>query len=159
VTGSVVAAEPQSGPRWREVAQLGLATVEEFSETVGAEEKARVDDLRAVNSLARSQLGADPDAATPACRAWRAHRPDIVEPLVWRHPTGRRSLVPGATAACRTVPGTMTLHRDGRGTAPRWPATVPSGEEAAPPGWQPVRASVDAHGIRDGDGRRRRGSK
>jgi alpha-ketoglutarate-dependent taurine dioxygenase len=63
------------------------------------EEKERYGKLRVVHSFEHSQLLAKPDASDEERTAWRQRRPDKVHPLVWRHRTGRSSLVLGATAS------------------------------------------------------------
>jgi alpha-ketoglutarate-dependent taurine dioxygenase len=63
------------------------------------EERERFGALRVVHSFERAQLRANPNATEEERASWRARRPDIVHPLVWRHHSGRRSLVLGATAS------------------------------------------------------------
>jgi alpha-ketoglutarate-dependent taurine dioxygenase len=76
----------------------------EFASTYAAydalseEEQQRCLQLRVVHSFEASQLLVNPDPS-PEERAWWRRRPAKVHPLVWRHRSGRRSLVLGATAS------------------------------------------------------------
>jgi alpha-ketoglutarate-dependent taurine dioxygenase len=76
----------------------------EFASTYGAyealtdDEKRRFDDVRVVHTLEHSQLLANPNPSAEELARWR-QRPPKVHPLVWRHRSGRKSLVLGATAA------------------------------------------------------------
>jgi alpha-ketoglutarate-dependent taurine dioxygenase len=64
---------------------------------LGEEEKARVDRLRVLHSFEASQRLVHPDPTAEELARWR-EKPDKVHPLVWRHRSGRRSLVIGVTA-------------------------------------------------------------
>jgi alpha-ketoglutarate-dependent taurine dioxygenase len=76
----------------------------EFASTYAAyddlsdDERTRYEGLRVVHSFERSQRLVNPDPSEAEVAAWRA-KPDKEHPLVWRHASGRRSLVLGATAA------------------------------------------------------------
>ncbi len=82
------------------VAERGGET--EFASTYGAYEalsdgeKERFGSLRVVHSLEASQRLANPDPTPEKVAAWRT-RPSREHPLVWRHRSGRRSLVLGAS--------------------------------------------------------------
>jgi alpha-ketoglutarate-dependent taurine dioxygenase len=82
------------------VAEHGGET--EFASTYGAyealddEERERLGALRVVHSLEASQRLANPDPTPKQVAAWRS-RPTREHPLVWRHRSGRRSLVLGAS--------------------------------------------------------------
>ncbi len=84
------------------VAESGGET--EFASTYGAfealtdEEKNRFEKLEVVHSLAASQRRSHPDPTPEQMAAWE-RRPSRRHPLVWRHRSGRRSLVIGITAA------------------------------------------------------------
>jgi alpha-ketoglutarate-dependent taurine dioxygenase len=67
-------------------------------EDLSDEEKERYGELRVVHSFERAQILANPDATEEEKAGWRARRPDIIHPLVWRHRSGHNSLVLGATA-------------------------------------------------------------
>jgi alpha-ketoglutarate-dependent taurine dioxygenase len=75
----------------------------EFASTYAAydglsdEEKERVAALRVLHSFEASQRLVNPDPTRDELAKWR-QRPDREHPLVWRHRSGRRSLVIGATA-------------------------------------------------------------
>ena len=75
----------------------------EFASTYAAyddlrdEEKERFAELRVVHSFETSQRLVTPDPTPEELARWRA-KPDKVHPLVWRHSSGRCSLVLGATA-------------------------------------------------------------
>jgi alpha-ketoglutarate-dependent taurine dioxygenase len=75
----------------------------EFASTYAAyddladEEKSRVDGLRVLHSFEASQRLVHPDPTPEELARWR-EKPDKVHPLVWRHRSGRRSLVIGVTA-------------------------------------------------------------
>ncbi len=62
------------------------------------EEKEQYDDVRVVHTFEQSQLLANANP-TPEERARWRQRPPKVHPLVWRHRSGRKSLVLGATTA------------------------------------------------------------
>ena len=82
------------------VAERGGET--EFASTYGAyealsdAEKERFGSLRVAHSLEASQRLANPDPTPKQVAAWRS-RPTREHPLVWRHRSGRRSLVLGAS--------------------------------------------------------------
>ena len=61
-------------------------------------EKKQYDDLRVVHSLEASQRLVFPDPNPEQLAAWRS-KPDRDHPLVWRHRSGRRSLVLGVSAS------------------------------------------------------------
>jgi len=61
-------------------------------------EKESLDDLRVVHSFEASQRLVTPDPTPEELARWR-EKPDKEHPLVWRHRSGRRSLVIGASAA------------------------------------------------------------
>ena len=75
----------------------------EFASTYAAydqledEEKTRFEEVRVVHSFEASQRLVHPDPTPEELARWR-EKPDRVHPLVWRHRSGRRSLVIGATA-------------------------------------------------------------
>jgi alpha-ketoglutarate-dependent taurine dioxygenase len=75
----------------------------EFASTYAAydglsdDEKDRVAALRVLHSFEASQRLVNPDPSPDELAKWR-QRPDREHPLVWRHRSGRRSLVIGATA-------------------------------------------------------------
>jgi alpha-ketoglutarate-dependent taurine dioxygenase len=75
----------------------------EFASTYAAydglsdEEKERVMALRVLHSFEASQRLVNPDPSPDELAKWR-QRPDREHPLVWRHRSGRRSLVIGASA-------------------------------------------------------------
>jgi alpha-ketoglutarate-dependent taurine dioxygenase len=75
----------------------------EFASTYAAydeltdDEKERFAALRVLHSFEASQRLVNPDPSPDELAAWR-QRPDREHPLVWRHRSGRRSLVIGATA-------------------------------------------------------------
>ena len=82
------------------VAESGGET--EFASTYGAyedlddDEKQRFGDLRVIHALEASQRRVTPDPTPEQVTAWRS-RPTHEHPLVWRHRSGRKSLVIGAT--------------------------------------------------------------
>ena len=84
-----------------EVAETGGET--EFASTYAAydhlsdEEKERADSIRVVHTIEASQRSVNPNP-TPEQLALMRQRPAKEHPLVWRHNSGRRSLVIGATA-------------------------------------------------------------
>ncbi|HEY6472968.1 MAG TPA: TauD/TfdA family dioxygenase [Acidimicrobiales bacterium] len=61
-------------------------------------EKKQYDELRVVHSLEASQRRVFPDPTPAQLAAWRS-KPDKEHPLVWRHRSGRRSLVLGVSAS------------------------------------------------------------
>jgi alpha-ketoglutarate-dependent taurine dioxygenase len=67
-------------------------------EALPAERRARIDGLRVVHSLEASQRLLRPDPSDAELAQWRS-RGEKEHPLVWRHASGRRSLVLGATTA------------------------------------------------------------
>ncbi len=75
----------------------------EFASTYAAydalseQEKERFAALRVLHSFEASQRLVNPDPTPEELAKWR-QRPDREHPLVWRHRSGRRSLVIGATA-------------------------------------------------------------
>src|SRR3954454_20450623 len=69
------------------------AAYDEISE----EEKGSLDPVRVVHTIEASQRLFNPDPSADELALWRA-RPAKEHPLVWRHRSGRRSLVLGATA-------------------------------------------------------------
>ena len=62
------------------------------------EEKARFESVRVVHTLEASQRLINNDPSPEELAAWRT-RPAKEHPLIWRHRSGRRSLVLGATTA------------------------------------------------------------
>jgi alpha-ketoglutarate-dependent taurine dioxygenase len=76
----------------------------EFSSTYAAyddltdAEQERYLELRVVHSFEASQRLVNPDPSEKELEMWRS-RPAKTHPLVWRHRSGRRSLVLGATAS------------------------------------------------------------
>jgi alpha-ketoglutarate-dependent taurine dioxygenase len=75
----------------------------EFASTYAAyddltdEEKDRFEGLRVIHSFEASQRLVNPDPSAEELARWR-EKPDKEHPLVWRHRSGRRSLVIGVTA-------------------------------------------------------------
>ena len=75
----------------------------EFASTYAAyddldgEEKERFEEVRVLHSFEASQRLVHPDPTPEELARWR-EKPDREHPLVWRHRSGRRSLVIGATA-------------------------------------------------------------
>lgn len=84
------------------VAESGGET--EFASTYGAfeelsdDEKERCLALRVVHTIEASQRLHNPDPSPEEVEMWR-RRPSKEHPLVWRHNSGRRSLVLGATTS------------------------------------------------------------
>ena len=76
----------------------------EFSSTYAAfddltdDEQQRYLTLRVVHSFEAAQRLVNPDPSSKELEMWR-QRPAKTHPLVWRHRSGRRSLVLGATAS------------------------------------------------------------
>ena len=66
-------------------------------EALSAEERRRFDALRVLHSFEASQRLVNPDPTPEQVLRWR-EKPDREHPLIWRHRSGRRSLVIGATA-------------------------------------------------------------
>jgi len=85
----------------RGVAASGGET--EFASTYAAyddltdEEKARFESVRVVHSIEAAQRLLTPDPTPEQLAMWRA-RPEKEQPLIWRHRSGRRSVVLGPTA-------------------------------------------------------------
>ena len=83
------------------VADTGGET--EFASTYAAyddltdEEKRRFESIRVVHTLEATQRRQNPDPSPDELAAWRS-RPPKEHPLIWRHRSGRRSLVLGPTA-------------------------------------------------------------
>ena len=86
----------------REVDDAGGDT--EFASTFAAyealsdEEKAEIADLQVIHGFEAAQTFAHPEASEEE-RAWWAKTPIRINPLVWTHRDGRKSLLIGATAA------------------------------------------------------------
>ena len=84
------------------VAPVGGET--EFASTyaayddLAADERAAYEQLRVVHSLEAAQRLVQPDPTPDELAVWRK-RPPKEHPLVWRHRSGRHSLVLGATAS------------------------------------------------------------
>jgi alpha-ketoglutarate-dependent taurine dioxygenase len=84
------------------VAESGGET--EFASTYAAyddltdEERERYGEVRVVHTIEASQRLVNPDPSPEEVALWR-RRPPKEHPLVWRHGSGRRSLVLGATAS------------------------------------------------------------
>ncbi len=84
------------------VAEKGGET--EFASTYAAyddlddDEKERLESLRVVHALEASQRLVTPDPTPEELAAWR-RQPTKEHPLVWKHNSGRRSLVIGATTS------------------------------------------------------------
>ena len=84
------------------VAEKGGET--EFASTYAAyedlddDEKERFESLRVVHTLEASQRLVTPDPTPEELAAWR-RQPTKEHPLVWKHNSGRRSLVIGATTS------------------------------------------------------------
>jgi alpha-ketoglutarate-dependent taurine dioxygenase len=66
---------------------------------LGDDERRKCDGLRVVHRFEASQRLVNPDPSPEELARWR-EKADKVHPLVWRHRSGRRSLVIGASAAC-----------------------------------------------------------
>jgi len=64
---------------------------------LGDDEKAQFERLRVIHSFEASQRLVHPDPTSEELARWR-ERPDKEHPLVWRHRSGRCSLVIGVTA-------------------------------------------------------------
>ena len=77
----------------------------EFSNTYAAyddlpeSEKAAIDKLRVVHSIEAVQRYVNPEPTYAQLQAWRKWAPSSTLPLVWKHRSGRKSLVLGSTAA------------------------------------------------------------
>jgi alpha-ketoglutarate-dependent taurine dioxygenase len=85
----------------REVAAAGgeteFASSYEAYEALSPEEQALADSLRVVHTIAASQRLVNPNPSPEEEKLW-SMRPAKDHPLVWKHRSGRRSLVLGATA-------------------------------------------------------------
>jgi alpha-ketoglutarate-dependent sulfate ester dioxygenase len=85
----------------RRLSKTGGAT--EFCNTYAAyqdlspEDQQRCDSLRIVHSLVASNRVWNPDASAEETERWRRRRAPKEHPLVWRHRSGRKSLVIGMT--------------------------------------------------------------
>lgn len=66
-------------------------------EDLTAEERRRCDTLRIHHSLAASNRVWNPEASAEEIERWRRRRAPKEHPLVWRHKSGRKSLVIGMT--------------------------------------------------------------
>ena len=66
-------------------------------EHLSDDEKERLDGVRVVHTIEASQRLVNNDPSPEELALWRS-RPAKEHPLVWRHRSGRRSLVLGATA-------------------------------------------------------------
>jgi alpha-ketoglutarate-dependent taurine dioxygenase len=83
------------------VADIGGET--EFASTYAAydalsdDDKARFESVRVVHSIEAAQRRLEPDPKPEQVEMWRK-RPAKEQPLVWRHRSGRRSVVLGPTA-------------------------------------------------------------
>jgi alpha-ketoglutarate-dependent taurine dioxygenase len=66
-------------------------------ETLSPEMKARIDNLKVVHSVETSMRRAEVEPTEANLKHWRSI-PDKVQPLVWTHKTGRKSLVVGCHA-------------------------------------------------------------
>ncbi len=74
-----------------------FASSYEAYESLGPEEQDRVRSLRVVHTFEAAQRLSNPDPSDQELAMWRT-RPAKEHPLVWKHRSGRRSLVIGATA-------------------------------------------------------------
>ncbi len=88
-------------------------------EDLPVEERRRCEELRVVHSLEASKRNTDPDATPEELARWRGRRGPKEHPLVWRHRSGRRSLVLGVDvdhvadmpdAASRALIERLTVH-------------------------------------------------
>ncbi len=75
-----------------------FASSYEAYERLSAEEKARAESTRVVHTFEAAQRLINDDPSPEELAMWR-RRPSKEHPLVWRHQSGRRSLVLGATAS------------------------------------------------------------
>jgi alpha-ketoglutarate-dependent taurine dioxygenase len=86
----------------RKLSEVGGET--EFANTYAAwedlpeDEKRQYRGLRVMHSLEASQLMTTPEPSLAELEGWRTHVPSKIQPLVWKHRSGRESLVIGATA-------------------------------------------------------------
>jgi alpha-ketoglutarate-dependent taurine dioxygenase len=75
----------------------------EFANTYAAwdelpdEEKTQYEGLRVMHSLESSQIMIRPEPTLAELERWREYAPSRIQPLVWTHQSGRKSLVLGAT--------------------------------------------------------------
>ena len=74
-----------------------FASSYEAYESLSADEKARAESIRVVHSIEASQRMVNTDPSPEELALWRS-RPSKEHPLVWKHQSGRKSLVLGATA-------------------------------------------------------------
>jgi alpha-ketoglutarate-dependent taurine dioxygenase len=65
---------------------------------LGDSEKAEMADLRVIHSFEKAQRMVTPNPSPEELARWK-EKPDREHPLVWRHRSGRRSLVIGASAS------------------------------------------------------------
>ena len=65
-------------------------------DSLSEDEKAKAESLRVVHTIEASQRLANPDPSPEEVELWRM-RPAKEHPLVWKHRSGRKSLVLGAT--------------------------------------------------------------
>jgi alpha-ketoglutarate-dependent taurine dioxygenase len=86
----------------RKLSETGGQT--EFASTYAAwdelpeAEKAEYEGLRCMHALEATQTKINPEPTLAQLEHWRANVPSKVQPLVWKHRDGRKSLVIGATA-------------------------------------------------------------
>jgi alpha-ketoglutarate-dependent taurine dioxygenase len=86
----------------RKLSETGGET--EFANTYAAWEelpeadKKEYEGLRAMHALEATQTKINPEPSLAQLEHWRANVPSRVQPLVWKHRDGRKSLVIGATA-------------------------------------------------------------
>jgi alpha-ketoglutarate-dependent taurine dioxygenase len=86
----------------RKLSETGGQT--EFASTYAAwdelpaAEKAQYDGLRCMHALEATQTKINPEPSLAELERWREQVPSKVQPLVWHHKDGRKSLVIGATA-------------------------------------------------------------
>lgn len=67
-------------------------------EALDAEEQARLEKLEVAHSIEASQRYIRPEPSVAELEGWRRY-PPRVHPLVWKHESGRKSLVLGSTAS------------------------------------------------------------
>ena len=76
----------------------------EFANTYAAwdalpeDRKVQLDGLQAVHALAAAQISVEPEPSQETFSQWRKTRSNVL-PIVWKHRSGRKSLVVGNTAA------------------------------------------------------------
>jgi alpha-ketoglutarate-dependent taurine dioxygenase len=86
----------------RKLSDVGGQT--EFANTYAAfedlpeEDKAKYDGLKVMHALEASQVMSTPEPSLAKLDEWRGRHPSQVQPLVWTHRSGRKSLVLGASA-------------------------------------------------------------